>query len=316
MKLPQACEPTFFDRTFRLDHAAWRPAVVEVCGPHGIECDVVAAFADGSNLVAAIGDRWIVKIFPPFHEHQWESERRVLAHLRGASLPLKVPQLVAQGRRDDGWPYVIMERLPGLALESCWDALDARDRVRVLEQIGSTMAAVHRLPLGELVSLPPEWGSFLRKQRMSCRNRHSELAVPRWFEQGVDELVRAWAPEHEAEDRVLLTGEYTPFNLLVERDATGWQLTGMIDLGDAMVGPRDYDFLGPSMFSCCGDPLLTSALFRGYFGKASPLGHETRMRLMALAALHRYSNFDVQLRIPNWQQRCDSFEALAKLVWP
>jgi len=90
----------------------------------------------------------------------------------------------------------------------------------------------------------------------------------------------------------------------------------MIDFGDAMVGPRDYDFLGPSMFSCGGDPSLVGALFRGYFQEDRPIGLQTRMRLMALAALHRYANFDVQLCIPNWRERADSFEALAGLIWP
>lgn len=316
MRLPQAPEPASFDQVFRPDHAAWRAAIVEVCAAHGIACDVVSAFADGSNLVAAVDDRWIVKIFPPFHRHQWESERRVLAHLRGDTLPLKVPRLIAEGTRDDGWPFVIMDKLPGLALITCWNEVGTQDRARVVEQIGATMAAVHRLPLGELASLPPDWPSFLRDQKATCRKRHTALGVPRWFENGLDGLVREWAPENEAGDRVLLTGEYTPFNLLVERDAMGWQLTGMIDFGDAMVGPRDYDFLGPSMFSCGGDPLLITALLRGYFGEARPMTLQTRMRFMALAALHRYANFSVQLCIPNWPERADSFEALAELVWP
>ena len=316
MRLPQASDPAVFHQALRPDHAAWRAAIVEVCVAHGIECDVVSAFAEGSNLVAAVNDRWIVKVFPPFHDHQWDSERRVLAHLRGEKLPLKVPMLIGQGTRDDGWPYEIMEKLPGVVLETCWNGFGTQDRVRVIEQIGSTMAAVHRLPLGELATLPPEWSSFLRNQKVSCRKKHTELGVPQWFEKGVDDLVRAWAPKHEAGDRVLLTGEYTPVNLLVQRDATGWQLTGMIDFGDAMVGPRDYDFLGPSMFSCHGDPPLITALFRGYVGEEHPMGPQARMRLMALAVLHRYANFDVQLRIPNWRERADSFEALAELVWP
>jgi hypothetical protein len=70
------------------------------------------------------------------------------------------------------------------------------------------------------------------------------------------------------------------------------------------------------MFSCRGDPLLITALLRGYFGEAHPMNLQTRMRFMALAALHRYANFDVQLCIPNWRERADSFEALAELVWP
>lgn len=316
MRLPQALEPAFFDQVFRLDHAAWRAAIVEVCAAHRIECDTVSAFADGSNLVAAVDDRWIVKIFPTFHRHQWESERRVLAHLSGEVLPLKIPALIAEGTRDDGWLYVVMEKLPGLALSTCWTEVGPHDRICLMEQIGSTMAAVHRQPLGELASLPPEWGSFLQNQKANCRKRHAALGVPAWFEQGLDDLVGDWSPENDADDRVLLTGEYTPFNLLAQRDATGWQLTGMIDFGDAMVGPRAYDFLGPSMFSCAGEPLLVRALLRGYFGENRPLTRQTRMRFMALAALHRYANFDVQLCIPAWRERASSFDTLAELIWP
>lgn len=316
MRLPAALEPASFELAFRPDHAAWRAAVLEVCRADGIACDAVAAFADGANLVAAVDDRWVVKIFPPFHRHQWESERRALTHLQGKQLPLKVPALIAEGTRDDRWPYLIMEKLPGQTLETSWDSFDAQDRARVVEQIGRAMAAVHRLPLGELATLDPEWRSFLRQQKGGCRARHLAQGAPPWFEQGVQALVSAHALDRDLEQRVLLTGEYTPFNLLAQRDEVGWQLTGMIDFGDAMVGPPDYDLLGPSMFTCEGDPRLVSALFRGYFGKDHPLEGSTRMRLMALAALHRYANFDFQLRIPRWRDRTASFEELAELIWP
>lgn len=316
MRLPQELDPAFFDQVFRRDHAAWRAAIVEVCAAHGVKSEAVSAFADGSNLVAAVDDRWVVKIFPTFHRHQWESERRVLAHLLNKTLPLKVPSLGAEGTREDGWTYVIMEKLPGAPLSTRWDGIDGQSRIRLLEQIGSTMAAVHALPIGELRSLPPEWSAFLDKQKATCRERHSSLGVPAWFEQGLDDLVRDWAPENEPEDRVLLTGEYTPFNVLVQDDPRGWNLSGMIDFGDAMIGPRDYDFLGPSMFSCRGEPALVAALFRGYFGDAPAITYPKRMRFMALAALHRYAHFDVQLCIPRWRERVASFEALAELTWP
>ena len=83
-----------------------------------------------------------------------------------------------------------------------------------------------------------------------------------------------------------------------------------------MVGPRDYDFLGPAMFSCRGDASLLAALLRGYFGENRAMTQSVRMRFMVLAVLHRYANFDVQLCLPGWRERADSFEALANLVWP
>jgi hygromycin-B 7''-O-kinase len=268
------------------------------------------------RTVAAVDDRWVVKIFPPFHAHQWDSERRVLAHLDGKALPVRVPGLVAEGTRSDGWSYVIIEKLTGLQLDACWPSFSLHDKERVLEQIGATMAAVHRTSLGELASLQPEWGAFLRGQRAGARERHTRLGVPSWFEDGLNELTRTSSLDDAGGERVLLTGEYTPFNLLVRHDATGWTLTGMFDFGDAMVGPRAYDLLGPSMFSCGGDPRLVAALFRGYFDEEHAISQPERMRLMALAALHRYANFELQLRIPSWRERANSFETLAELIWP
>jgi hygromycin-B 7''-O-kinase len=316
MRLPESIDPKVFDESFRLASDAWRAAVVEVCEAHQLGHSLISPFRDGSNLVAEVDGGWIVKIFPPFHDHQWISEWRVLSHLRGHELPVKVPQLLAHGTRADGWHYVLIEKLPGLSLEDCWATFCFRDKVRVLEQIGVSMAAMHKQPLGELVDLPPEWNSFVRAQKASCRKRHSGLRVPKWFEERLDSFVQTWGPPEVDEERVLLTGEYTPFNLLVASTEDGWTLTGMIDFGDAMVGPRDYDFLGPSMFSCAGDPELIGALFRGYFGSSYQITHPMRMRLMALATLHRYANLDVQLRIAHWREHVSSLEALAELVWP
>jgi hygromycin-B 7''-O-kinase len=70
------------------------------------------------------------------------------------------------------------------------------------------------------------------------------------------------------------------------------------------------------MFSGSGDSRLIGALFRGYFGDGPPPGETTSKRLLALALLHRYANFDLQLRIPGWRDRVDSLDALAELVWP
>jgi hygromycin-B 7''-O-kinase len=109
----------------------------------------------------------------------------------------------------------------------------------------------------------------------------------------------------------LLTGEYTPFNLLVERRGDSWELSGMIDFGDAMVGYREYDLLGPSVFLGEGDPGLIGALLQGY-GVADPAA--LVRRLMVLQVLHRFSH-PSQLRVPGWE-RARSIEELERLIWP
>jgi hygromycin-B 7''-O-kinase len=315
MKLPESMDPRVFD-AFRLDVDAWRAAVVEVCEAHRLGHGLISPFRNGSNLVAEVDGGRIVKIFPPFHGHQWTSEWRVLSHLEGCQLPVEVPRLFAQGTRADGWRYVVIEKLSGSSVEDSWTTFGVGAKVKVLEQIGATMAAVHRQPLGGLADLPPEWGPFMRAQKESCRARHAKLGAPKWLEENLDTFIRTWGPSETNEERVLLTGEYTPFNLLVHDREDGWTLTGMIDFGDAMIGPSEYDFVGPALFSCAGDPELIGALFRGYFGPSFQITHPMRMRLMALAVLHRYADLDVQLRIANWRDRVNSLEELAELAWP
>jgi hygromycin-B 7''-O-kinase len=316
MRLPDSIDPTRFDEEYRLDAPVWRSAIAELCAQHGLAADQISAFTDGSNLVAAVNERFVVKIFPPFHRHQWESERRVLPALHGR-LTIQTPAMIAQGVRDDGWPYLIIEKLPGVPVEACWSVLERAGKARLLEQIGAAMASAHAIGVGELSSLAPEWSSFIREQAARCKARHSALGMPQWLVDGIDERVRDVAAlECAPGERAILTGEYTPFNLLAQRDAGGWDLTGMFDFGDAMLGPREYDLLGPSVFSCEGDAALVAALFRGYYGTERAWDHPTRMRLLTLTLLHRYASFDKQIKIPGWRDRARSLDELAALIWP
>lgn len=316
MPLPATIDPEDFDTDYRLDPREWRFAIEELCAAHGVSHREVRAFPEGSNLVAAVDERWVVKIFPPFHRHQWESERRVLPRFRGR-LSIAVPALIAQGTRDDGWTYVIVEKLSGVLLESCWPSFAHADKLRVLKQIGEAMASAHAVPVEDLSQLPPDWNAFVRTQAVACRERHVRRGMPDWLIAGMDELVADGAAFEAPEaERVFLTGEYTPFNLLAQRGPRGWQLSGMFDFGDAMIGPRDYDLLGPSLFLAEGNAALIAALFRGYSGDRVRLGAERRKRLLGLMLLHRYANLDNQIRIPRWRERASSIEELAALIWP
>ena len=115
-------------------------------------------------------------------------------------------------------------------------------------------------------------------------------------------------PVPEGQD-VILTGEYTPFNLLHQ----GSGLSGMFDFGDGLVGPHEYDWLGPLCFLAAGDAARIDALFDGYHGR--PFDRSLREALLRLMLLHRYSHLKAQIAMPDWQAAPD-FGTLAALVWP
>lgn len=316
MQLPRDIDPEYFDKTYRLQATHWQAAVTEICTRHALPPGRFEAFTDGSNLVAAVGGT-VVKIFPPFHRHQWESEYRVLQQLNGR-LNFPIPELLAHGERPDGWTYVVLSQLPGVSLETVWPHTTFAEKGAMLEFTGRMMAEVHSIPIGPLATLPPAWPDFIAAQISGFHQRHTQLGMPAWFMAGVEAFVQENLPLLPPEaDPVLLTGEYTPFNLLAGKGAGGtWQISGMIDFGDAMTGYRTYDLLGPSLFLCAGDAELVRRLFYGYGYTATQLTPALRRRLMLLMILHRYSNFNLQLRIAGWQERANSVETLGALIWP
>jgi hygromycin-B 7''-O-kinase len=314
VRLPEDIDPVVFDEQLRLAPEDWLFATREVCAAHALDSADARGFPDGSNLVASVANRWVVKIFPRFHRHQWESERRVLKHFAGRSLGVDVPALVAEGEREDGWTYVVIDQLPGVTLEAVWPELDHATRTRLLHDIGGIMSRVHALPVGDLADLDPEWEGFLAGQHRGARARHERLGAPDWLLRDLprllDEGVRFWD-----EPLVVLTGEYTPFNLLADEVDGVWRLSGMIDFGDAMVGRREYDFDGPCLFLCGGDAASIDALFSGY-GRPSPrMDDALSRRLMQLAVLHRYANFRFQIRIDGWERRAGDLRMLEDLVF-
>ncbi|WP_225413680.1 aminoglycoside phosphotransferase family protein [Stigmatella hybrida] len=310
MLLPEL-ELSDFMRRFRRDFSAWRPALEAICREHAMGTDELHPFIEGSNLIARVANDRVVKIFPEFHRHQWESEWRTLHHLQSAALSIRIPKLIAHGQRPDGWTYVIVECLPGVLLEEIWGGLTDPEKSSLFYQIGQAMASVHRIGIGALKALPPEWTSFLEKQAGGAFQRHQAKAMPDWFLRGLNDFVsghRAW---FQAPRSVILTGEYTPFNLLAEKRMNQWELTGMIDFGDAMIGAPEYDFLGPLLFLAEGKPALSERFFEGY-GERAPAASW----LMCLAILHRYSDLKQQVRIPAWETRVQSVQALMDLIFP
>jgi len=224
---------------------------------------------------------------------------------------------VAVGERD-GWPYLVMTRVHGESLVDVWPRATEEERVDVLGQIGALIADVQHVPAGGVAGLGVPWADFIARQIEDCEARHRRLGLPdvllRDMRPYVDRAVARGALP--ADDGVLLTGEYTPENLLVEKRDGRWRIAGLIDFGDAMCGPGIYDLLGPSCFLGGGQDERVRALFRGAGVPDTDLGPALAERLMLLLILHRHSDLDVQVAVDGWRERARSFDELAALIWP
>ena len=259
---------------------------------------------EGTVLVALLGRELVLKLYPPHLRDHFEFERAMLGHLQGR-LSLPTPHLVDSAEHA-GWPYLVMTQLQGKPLVRVWPALEQRERCAVLRTIGHLAAEVHALPLGPMPALAPRWTDFLQDQRERCHARQQRTGLPAHLLAQLESLLQNPLPEGPD---VILTGEYTPLNLMHQDSG----LSAMFDFGDGLVGPREYDWLGPLCFLAAGDASRVDALFDGYHGR--PFDRGRRDTLLRLLLLHRYSNLRAQIAVPGWQAAPD-FAALAALIWP
>jgi hygromycin-B 7''-O-kinase len=301
-------------QAWRADPSRCLKAALDIARSHGLPHGDPHLFSTGTNLVVALDDRLVLKIFPPLLRHQSDSERISLAQLAGR-LGVPIPEIVLEGARDQ-WPYLVITRLRGAVGTQAWPSLPEDQKERVLGQIGETIAEVQRVPVGALASIEPRWDRFISAQIGGCRLRHARLGLPQKYLDGLDDILGEAAtliPMNAPP--VILTGEYIPENFLLSRESGNWQLAGLIDFGDVMTGWGEYDLLGPSAFMTAGMPRRVHSLFRGFGYSRAEIDSTLKRRLMALLLLHRASDPVRHICIEGWQQKAGDLFELQELLW-
>jgi hygromycin-B 7''-O-kinase len=302
-------------KAWRADASQCLPAALDIARSHGLSYGDPHLFATGTNLVVALDDKLVLKIFPPQLRHQFASERSSLSRLRGhVSVP--IPEIVLEGERDR-WPYLVITRLNGMIGAQAWPTLAEQQKERLLRRIGETIAEVQRVPPGELSEIEPRWDEFIPRQIAGCRARHQRLGLARKYLDGLEEFLRDAARLIPVDaPPVILTGEYIPENFLLSCEGGHWQLAGLIDFGDVFTGWREYDLLGPSTFMTAGMPGRVRSLLQGFGYTQADLTPALTRRLMALSLLHRASDLNRQICIEDWQRKAGNLFELEQLLWP
>ncbi len=303
MTLPAQIDAQSFD-ALHDNPAAWREAMVSLAREQGADASTpLHQETEGTVLVARLGRERVLKLYPPFLHDHFEFERAMLGRLHGR-LAVPTPQLLASGERE-GWPFLVMSQLAGEPLTRTWPTMDEGPRLALLAALGALAAEVHALPVCDTAAFAPHWPDFIAQQRARCVLRQQRTGLPAHLLRALPRFIEGPLPEGPP---VLLTGEYTPMNLFTI-DA---RLAAMFDFGDGLVGPREYDWLGPLCFLTAGNAARCAAFMGGYGAR---LDEALRLRLMRLLLLHRYSNLPAQIACEGWRE-AGSFEELAARIWP
>jgi hygromycin-B 7''-O-kinase len=300
---------------WRADTAQCLPAALDIARSHRLPHGEAHLFSTGTNLVVALDDALVLRVFPPLLRHQFVSERVSLSQLRGR-IGVPIPEIVLEGERDR-WPYLVITRLNGIVGTQAWPVLPEDRKARILGRIGETIAEVQRVPVGDISRLEPRWDEFIPRQIAGCRAQHARLGLPRKYLDGLDVYLRDAAALIPLQmPPVILTGEYGPENFLLSCEDGDWRLSGLIDFGDAFTGWGEYGLLGPSVFLAAGMPPRVRSLLRGFGYSRADMTPALARRLMTLALLHRFSDLNRQICIEGWQQKAGDLFELERLLWP
>lgn len=288
-------------------------AAKEIIHRHQLPYESLSLF-EGTNIVFSYGKNRVIKIFPPVHQDQFTSETLVMKYLHN-KLSIRTPAIEFEGEIS-GWPYVVMNKLEGTLLEGLWESLDHDNKIIIIRELGSLIHEVHSLPTTGLEAIDSHWEQFIKKQISHCVQQHQSKELPENLLQQIPtylDSVKNFLPK--IKNPVLLTGEYTPMNFLVQHEKGIWHIHGLIDFGDCMLGLPQYDLLGPGAFLIQGDKKLLREFLISYGYTPQELTPELSHQLTALMLLHRYSNLNIQVRIDNWKDQVKSLHDLANLVW-
>src|SRR5260370_27363411 len=105
-------------RAWRGDAAQCLPAALDIARSHGLPHADAQMFPTGTNLVVALDDALVLKVFPPLLRHQFMSERTSLSQLRGR-IGGPFPEIVFGGGRDQ-WADLVITPVDRIVGREAW----------------------------------------------------------------------------------------------------------------------------------------------------------------------------------------------------
>jgi hypothetical protein len=308
---PEAFSEFPFYSTHFMDMAIWEPFVRLVSSRHGYLCRHTSSGLPGTypTFIAEIIDPLdhharnaiVVKFFGPLFDGiaAFEVECAMGHYLSGQPISIGSPAILAEGRLNQAWSYIIFSYVPGKSYGEVRAELPKRAKEAVAKQMGRFMRELHVLTAARHPVIPQfdvSWKGyvdFLDSQRESCLFHHQqwEDLPPALLEQlpgfipPLDQLVDLSAPPHlihadltadhllgrralASQTRIIQGEEIamdTPAsNSVGMASSEGWECMAIIDWGDSRVGDILYELVAVHVDVFQGDKHLLRLCLESY----------------------------------------------------
>jgi hygromycin-B 7''-O-kinase len=291
----------------------WDSKMLGIIEQENLPEGCLTRFSEGSNIVYSYNRKLVIKLYPSYFKNEFEREIEVLRNIENDITLVEIPKIISVGSYE-GWDYLIMSELNGTLLIDLWDKLTREEKKELSIDLGNVIREFHSIPSEIFETIDVDWEDFIKNQYLNMIDHQRKSKLPQELFEALTEYVDESYINYKPTLR-LLTGEFTPFNLLLNKENNKWKLSGVIDFADCFLGDHEYDLLGPILFMFNGDKEITSSFLISYGYKEEELSNQLRKKLMIYTILHRFSNINYYISRNPLASKSESFEELSNQLF-
>ncbi len=234
----------------------------------------------GQNVFVTSTEGEFVLRGVPHYAWQFSTEQFFVEQLHHRTpVPVPYPYQVDLDTDIFGWNYVLMPRLPGISLadKSMVTTLPIDDRLAIARALARTLAEAHSLTWECSGKYDPEtrrvqlfdkgYGAWVVERireklaKAHSYNSHTTASDGDWTETIIKTSLDALS---QPDQPCVVLGDYGEHNVLVERSARGWRVSGVFDLMTAHFGDGEADLSLPVTDYLCQNRALADAFIQEY----------------------------------------------------
>ncbi|PEJ60694.1 hypothetical protein CN692_00970 [Bacillus sp. AFS002410] len=291
----------------------WEGKISKICDLEKIDYKRLTRFSYGGNIVFSVDGRSVIKLYPSYVNDEFVKEKQVLEFLNARTFSVDLPQIITTGQFE-GWNYLIMSELKGTLLIDIFDELSLEEKKQIAFDLGKIIREIHEATITSRQEDYEHWNQFLSNQLQQLEIHHRNNGM----NEGLCSQLQSYVVRktfRDNEQTVLLTGEYTPFNLIMNKVDGMWKFTGLIDFADCFVGNAKYDLLGPIAFMFYPYEGLNKIFLESYGYSENELNEEFQNELMIYLLLHRFSNISFYQEKSEAAKKAASFKELEEIFF-
>lgn len=311
-----------------MDPAQWSPLIRQICRENGLSCRCIQPGTAGTFPTFILDRRYVIKFFGRlFNGQQSFAVESVVDSALDSQPDLPAARILHRGEVFAGgqtWRWLIFNCIPGRSYREDCARMAFSDKQDIARQLGRILRSFHRLPVPasppEIFSASPhgyhaKLTAWYAARMGADRHTQSGTGLPDHLANQTDDFLAGFAANSSPQTALhLIHADVTQDHLLGEFVDGRWQINGLIDFGDCMIGDLFYE-LGPLHLDFFdADKRLLTEFLSGY-GAADMPDERFPQRCLAAALQHQFNLFGEIFARHSDLAATDDLHTLARILW-